>query len=132
MPEWYLAIPIFAVLSGLGTLWRPLLFAVPLLAFTTIAPVAQGWLSTSCVNFPSALPRPVARLRRLVLRLLTALLHVVHPVARLCGRQQGEACKRPRGARPRMPRPGAIARWIERGEAPDARLRRVEQALRDN
>jgi len=130
MPEWYLAIPVLAVLSGLGMLWRPLLLALPLLAFTTIAPVAQGWLSTSCVNFPSALPRPMARLRRLVLRCLTALLHVVHPVARLCGRLQGESCTRRHGVRPRLPMPGAVARWTERGEAPDVRLRRVEQTLR--
>src|SRR5437870_8267576 len=47
MPEWYLAIPILAALSALGALWRPLLFAVPLLAFTTMAPFIQGWLSTS-------------------------------------------------------------------------------------
>ncbi|PYR06585.1 MAG: glycosyl transferase, partial [Acidobacteria bacterium] len=42
MPEWYLAIPVLAVISALGTLWRPLLFAVPLLAFTTMAPFIQG------------------------------------------------------------------------------------------
>jgi O-antigen biosynthesis protein len=131
MPEWYLAITIFAVLSGLGMVWRPLLFALPLLAFTTIAPMAQGWLSTSCVSFPSALPRPIARLRRIGLRLVTALLHTIHPVARLCGRLQGGSCARPIGVRRRFPMPRAVARWIERGDAPDARLRRVEQALRE-
>ena len=130
MPEWYLAIPILAVLSALGTLWQPLFFAVPLLVFTTMAPVGQGWLSTSCVTFPSARPGPGARLRRLMLRLLTALLHVVHPVARLCGRLKGRSCTRPRGVPPRLPVPKAVARWTEHGEAPDARLRRVEQTLR--
>jgi GT2 family glycosyltransferase len=130
IPEWYLAIPILMALSALGTLWRPLLLAVPLLVFTTMAPVVQGWLSTSCVIFPSALARPGGPLRRLVLRLLTALLHVMHPVARLCGRLQGRSCTRPRGVRPRWPAPRAIARWTERGEQPDARLQRVEQMLR--
>jgi O-antigen biosynthesis protein len=130
MPEWYLAIPILAALSALGMLWRPLLFAAPLMAFAAIAPVAQGWLSTRCVSFPSALPRPVAWLRRLVLRMLTALLHVVHPVARLCGRLQGDSCPRRGQMRPRFPMPGSVARWTERGDGPDARLRHVEQTLR--
>jgi GT2 family glycosyltransferase len=130
IPEWYLAIPILAALSGLGMLWRPLLLAVPLLVFTAMVPVVQGWLSTSSVIFPSALGRRGAPLRRLRLRLLTALLHVVHPVARLCGRLQGRSCLRPHGLRPRCPVPRAVARWTERGEAPDARLRRVEDALR--
>jgi O-antigen biosynthesis protein len=130
IPEWYLAIPVLAVLSGLGALWRPLLLAVPLLLFTTMTPVAQGWLSTSCMNFPSVLPRPGAQLRRFALRVLTALLHVVHPVARLCGRLNGGSCARPRGVRPRLPVPRAVARWTERGEAPDARLRCLEQMLR--
>ncbi|OLE64325.1 MAG: hypothetical protein AUI36_09260 [Cyanobacteria bacterium 13_1_40CM_2_61_4] len=32
--------------------------------------------------------------------------------------------------RPRFPAPRAIARWTERGQAPDARLRYLEQMLR--
>jgi GT2 family glycosyltransferase len=130
IPEWYLAIPVLAVLSGLGALWRPLLLAIPLLLFTTMTPVAQAWLSTSCVIFPSVLPSPGARFRRFALRALTALLHVVHPVARLCGRLNGGSCTPPRGVRPRFPVPRAIARWTERGQAPDARLRYLEQMLR--
>jgi O-antigen biosynthesis protein len=128
IPEWYLAIPVLAVLSGLGLLWQPLLLAVPLLVFTTMMPVAQGWISTSRVTFPSALPG--TPLRRFVLRLVTALLHVLHPVARLYGRLKGRSCTRTRAITPRLPLAGAIARWTERGEAPDARLRHVEQALR--
>jgi len=129
MPEWYLAIPVLAVISALGTLWRPLLFAVPLLAFTTMAPFIQGWLSTSGV-FPTTLCGRQARLRRFALRLLTALLHVLHPVARLCGRLEAGSCPSARGVRPSFPRPRAFARWTERGEAPDARLRSVEETLR--
>jgi len=130
IPEWYLAIPILAALSVLGLLWRPLLIALPLLVFTTVLPVAQGWLSTSCGVFPSALTDRGARFRRLALRLLTALLHVVHPVARLCGRLNGRSGTRPHGVRPGLPVARAVARWTERGEAPDARLRSVEEMLR--
>ncbi len=128
IPEWYLAIPVLAALSALGVLWPPLLFAVPLLVFATMTPVAQGWLSTSRGVFQSALPHTGGRVLRLGLRVLTALLHVVHPIARLCGRMNGPSCTRSR-VRPRFPMAGSVARWTERGEAPEARLRRVEQAL---
>jgi GT2 family glycosyltransferase len=129
IPEWYLAIPIFAVLSALGILWRPLLLAVPLLVFTAMAPVAQGWLSTDQVVFPSTDARPGSRFRRFALRALTAFLHVVHPIARLCGRMNVQSCTPPRGVSPSLPVNGSVARWVERGDAPDARLRRVEQRL---
>ena len=130
MPEWYLAIPILAILSVLSIEWHRLVLAIPLLVFTTAAPVVQGWLSTSSVVFPSPRRGPAAPVRRLGLRLLTALLHVVHPVARLRGRLQVGSCARPRGVRASFPRPRAFARWTERGQAPEARLRRIQQGLR--
>ena len=129
IPEWYLAIPILVGLSALGTVWPPLLFALPLLVFTTITPIAQGWLSTRSVTFSHALPRRAGSFRRIALRLVTVLLHLLHPVARLCGRLNGRTCGRTHGVPPRLPLPGATARWTERGTAPDARLRRVEEAL---
>jgi GT2 family glycosyltransferase len=129
MPEWYLAIPLLAALAALGGLWRPLLLAVPLLALTTLAPVVQAWLSTAHACFPSVPPGARTRLRRLGLRSLTAFLHVLHPLARLRGRWQ-QGCAGPRGVRPSVPRPRALARWTERGEAPEQRLRGAEQALR--
>lgn len=130
MPEWYFLIPILAVLTALGAEWRPLLFATPLLIFTSAAPLVQGWLSTSSVTFPSTCAGPEARLRRLGLRLLTAFLHVVHPVARLCGRLQAGSCAPPPGVRPTVPWPRAFAHWTPRGQAPEEHLRRIEQALR--
>src|SRR5439155_16224407 len=50
-------------------------------------------------------------------------------IARLWGRRQGGSYTRLREVRPRFPRPRAVACWTERGEAPDARLRRAEQML---
>jgi GT2 family glycosyltransferase len=130
MPEWYLAIPVLAALVALGAVWTPLLLAAPLLAVTTLAPMVQAWCSTTRVCFPSVSPAPRC-LRRFGLRLLTALLHVLHPVARLSGRLQSDVCwTGSRDMRPCFPRPRSLARWTERGEAADARLRRLEQALR--
>jgi len=128
IPEWYLAIPALAALAALGLVWRPLLAAVPLLLLTTMTPVAQGWLSTRSLG-EALPPRLRPRLRRLCMRSLTAWLHVVHPLARLCGRlEAGGSCGRPAGMR--WPLPGAAARWTERGDAPESRRRRVEWALR--
>jgi GT2 family glycosyltransferase len=130
MPEWYLAIPLLAAVSALGVLWRPLLLAIPLLVLTTLAPVVQAWLSTTQARFPSASPTRCSSRRRFALRLVTALLHVLHPVARLRGRLQAVSCARPRGVRPCFPRSRTFARWTEHGEPSEERLRRVEQGLR--
>ena len=130
MPEWYLAIPVLAGLSLLGAAWWPLFYAVPLLALTTLAPVLQGWLSTTRASFPSAPVCPHFSSRRFGLRLLTALLHVMHPLARLCGRMQGRCRAGTCAVRPCFPRPRTLACWIERGDALEQRLPRVEEALR--
>jgi O-antigen biosynthesis protein len=129
IPEWYLAIPLLAALAVLGFVWKPLLLAVPLLAVATIAPMVQAWMSTSGACFPSAPSARHSTFRRFRLRLLTALLHVLHPVARLRGRLLGGSCAPPRRIRPCFPRPRALAQWTGRGSAPDERLRRVEHTL---
>ena len=123
IPEWYLAIPFLAALAILAAAWRPLLFTVPLLALTMLAPIVQAWLSTRRASFhPSR--------RRFALRLMTAVLHLMHPVARLWGRMERGRKGRPSVGRPSFPRTRTRASWIERGDAPDERLRRVEQTLR--
>ena len=129
IPEWYLAIPALVTLSALGILWRPLLLAIPLVIVAAAIPIVQGWLSTRLATFHSAPPSSRTRLRRLRLRMLTALLHVMHPVARLCGRLSGPSCEGAGRVRPCVPVPGSVARWTERGEAPEARVRGVETML---
>jgi GT2 family glycosyltransferase len=130
IPEWYLAIPFLAGLSLLAAVWRPLLFALPLLVLTTATPVVQAWLSTRRASFASASVWPRSSARRFKLRLLTAFLHVMHPVARLCGRIEGARYTRTCTVRPCFPRTHTLASWIERGDAPEQRLRRLEDALR--
>ncbi|HEY6361054.1 MAG TPA: hypothetical protein VIX63_08105, partial [Vicinamibacterales bacterium] len=130
MPEWYLAIPLLLGLSLLGAIWAPLLFAVPLLALTTLAPVAQAWLSTRRASFSHASVSSCPSWRRFELRLLTAVLHVMHPLARLCGRVQGSCRAATCRVQPCVPRPRTFACWVERGHAPEQRLHRIEEALR--
>ena len=130
-PEWFLAIPFLAVLSALGILWRPLLLAAPLLAVTVLVPVVQAWVSTARSSFRGARGRRTP-LRRFESRLLTALLHVLQPLARLRGRFQNGTRQGVRGVRLSFPWPRTRARWTEQWLAPEQRLQCVEQALRDD
>jgi GT2 family glycosyltransferase len=130
MPEWYLAIPIVAGLSVLGLLWRPLLLALPVLAVTMLVPIVQASLSTAHASFTSVRPRSRFAPRYLALRLLTTLLHVLHPLARLSGRLKVGRGSKLRRVFPCLPRPRAIARWTERGEGHEGRLHSIERALR--
>ena len=130
LPEWYLAIPVLAGLSMLAAIWPPLLFAVPLLVLMTVAPIAQAWLSTRQAAFAHVPGQSCSSWRRFKLRLLTAVLHLMHPLARLCGRIEGRCRTGACSVRPCLPRPRTLAYWIECGGAPEQRLHRIEEALR--
>jgi GT2 family glycosyltransferase len=126
MPEWHLVSVGLAVLSVLGLLWPPLLIALPLLAFTLAVPIVQSAVSAWGESFSG--PRGTWAQRRA----LTALLHLMQPVARLRGRlRHGLSPWRTRGARwPAVPLPRHFALWTERWRAPESRLHGIDQALR--
>ncbi len=130
MPEWYLAIPILGGLSALGLLWRPLLLALPILAVTMLVPVVQASLSTAHASFASVRPRSRFAPRYLAMRLMTTLLHLLHPLARLSGRLKVRRGSKLRRVFPCLPRPRAIAHWTERGEDHEGRLRSIERELK--
>jgi hypothetical protein len=127
MPEWYLCILALAVLSLLGTLWRPLLASTPLLALTVGASLTQAVLSGARASFPGRRPR----VQTLGLHALTALLHLLQPLARLRGRLRSALTPWRRHG------PGGFARprlrtwslWSETWQSPEARLRRLESQL---
>jgi GT2 family glycosyltransferase len=129
MPEWYLVMLIFAGLSVLGAVWAPLLLAVPVLMLASGMSVAHAVRSAMAASFPS---RPCSRLTRLKLRTLTALLHLVQPLARLCGRvRHGLSPWRRRGISDfSVPRPRTFSVWNDRWRDPADWLRMVELALR--
>ena len=127
MPEWFLALPVLTGLSALGLEWRPLgLLALPLLAVALLVPVAQGWLSAGKAAFPTA---ETSRPRRLGMRILTAVLHILHPLARLTGRLQGSSARGPTQVGFAVPRPRRMAIWSERGESLEQRLHGIENLL---
>jgi hypothetical protein len=128
MPEWYLLILTLASLSAVGTLWTPLLFALPLLALAVGASLIRAGIAAARASFPSAPRSHIARLRR---RSLTAFLHLLQPAARLWGRlRYGLTPWRRRGAPGvALPWPRKFRIWSERWEAQEERLQAVEATL---
>jgi hypothetical protein len=124
MPEWFLLIAALAGLTALGALWRPFLVALPLLAAAVAAVVVQA-VRSARRHFP---PRAAhGRLRRM--RVLTAALHVLQPLARLRGRLANGLTpwRHHRHAGFRVPRRRVAWAWSKTWTAPDERLRAVEQ-----
>jgi GT2 family glycosyltransferase len=118
MPEWYLVVALFGVLSAAGLLWEPLLLALPLLALAVAARLAEAGISAARVPVMS---RTRGR-ERLARWLVTSFLHLLQPLARLYGRvRHGLTPWRCRAAaRSRLPRRWSTAIWSERWQEPEA------------
>jgi GT2 family glycosyltransferase len=128
MPEWHLMTATLAGMAGLSVVSEPLRPAVPLFIGAMLPPIAQAWVSAARASFPEASPGG-ARLWR---RLLTAVLHLVQPLARLRGRlTEGlTPWRRHCAVRPAPLWPVTTAIWSERWKAQDERLRELEARLR--
>ena len=86
-PEWYLVVLLLFGMTVLGLGARPVLWlAAPLAAAAVAVPLVQVVMSVRRAR-AHAPPRAAGRWRA---ALLTALLHVLQPLARLTGRVQGE------------------------------------------
>ena len=127
MPEWYLLIPVFAALSAVGSLWKPLLFALPLLGAAVAAPVLQACCSAAQTGIAARDP-----LGRMNMRCLIALLYLLQPAARLYGRLCcGLTLWRRRGPSARaFPWPHTFRIWTEHWRASSERLQQIESDLR--
>jgi hypothetical protein len=138
MPEWALVVMALALLSVLGAFFWPTLaiVTVPLLAGAASAPVAQAIDAALRADFPTP-----SRNRREELgkRILTVVLHLVQPAARLIGRvQHGLLPWRRRGLMPwrRSGSAGGVlgwrseaSVWSETWRAPEQWTERLESAL---
>ena len=129
MPEWYLVIAIVMGLATLSLVWSPLKFLLPLLVGAVLPPLLQAIVSAAHASFNEAPPRSSAQVKR---RLLTAVLHLLQPLARLRGRLENGLAPWRRRAAPRLapPWPQTFALWSERWQDPDQRLRRIEADLK--
>ena len=126
MPEWYLVILVLAALSGAGALWAPLLLALPLLGLAAAALLFDGALGGARAVFQGA------RRTQLRLRVLTAMLYFLQPIARLQGRlRHGLTPWRRRGPPGfRLPVPRRVALWSEHWHAVEEYLLGMCQSLR--
>jgi hypothetical protein len=150
MPDWYMGMSVLAVLSLVGLFWRPLLFAAPVLgiAIAITLSMAVGRIARQLAPkriMPAGSPDvPAGGIKAAV---LTALLHVMQPIARLWGRTCGgltpwRSCDvrrlgdhaNHRVARWRLavfPRPRTLAFWSEQWQPHIHRLSILKDALRD-
>src|SRR5262249_19370588 len=114
-----------ALLSLLGVFWRPMLFFLPMLVLGVGYPMLRACLKARQAQFRStcqfALP----------LRMLTAFLHVLQPVARLWGRLEHGLTpwKRRGNVGPVFPHTRKWAIWTEMWVDPDERRTRLEQTM---
>jgi GT2 family glycosyltransferase len=129
MPEWYLAILALTVLSALGALWPPLLLTLPFLVLALGALIFDAGLGGARAVFQGS----PSRQRLLRLRVLTAALYLLQPLARLGGRlAHGLTPWRRHGPRGfAFPRRGERVMWSEHPQPTEQRLHYLQQALSD-
>lgn len=129
LPEWHLVVLLLVALSALSLLWTPLVIAAPLLVAALAVVVVPAGLSAARASFPD---REISLARQLILRTITAALHLIQPVARLWGRlQRGLSPWRKRGAaRVAFPWRRQHRLWRDLWKSPDQRLQSIEETLR--
>jgi GT2 family glycosyltransferase len=129
MPEWYLLIGVIALFSLVGLTWQPLLtVSVPLLLLALALPIMQAVRSAAGATFEPTWTRG----QRLRLRAVTAVLHVMQPLARLIGRiKHGLTPWRKRRAAPKrwQLRPSYPTLWFEEWQDPADILTRLSGTL---
>jgi GT2 family glycosyltransferase len=130
MPEWYFVLAALSGLTALGIAWTPLLYTLPLLAIALAASLAQAALGAARARYRNM---PASWYGRQQLRMTTAFLHLVQPLARLVGRiRHGLTPWRSRAvAVTRLPRRRESARLVSGAwESPEEKLVALEDSLR--
>ncbi|MEA2273997.1 MAG: hypothetical protein QOI98_2705, partial [Solirubrobacteraceae bacterium] len=128
-PEWYVLMMGLAVLGALGTLWTPLLVALPLVAVAAGVTAFEAWRTAGQATFTH---QPRSRSLEIRMRATTAGLHVLQPLVRLAGRlRHGLAPWRRRGSFHRfaIPRSRTHCVWTEQWRSASERLTHLERAL---
>jgi O-antigen biosynthesis protein len=127
-PEWHLWIAALALMSVAGLAWTPLLLAAPVLIVAlglTLAVAAR-----SAAHARSVI-RPPARRIRAANWVMTTLLNLLQPVARMRGRLGGRAQQtRALTRRFVVPLPRVLTEWTETWQSGESRLGEIERRLR--
>jgi ABC-type multidrug transport system fused ATPase/permease subunit/GT2 family glycosyltransferase len=132
MPEWYALIGLLALFAAMGIFWPPMLLTLPLLFVAIAASIAQAALGGAHAAFPRTLrgnPRPS------ILRLLTFVLHLAQPLARLIGRSANGLTPWRRQGTVRLIFPAMwprnLAVWRETWQSSEAWLEGVEAQIKE-
>jgi O-antigen biosynthesis protein len=131
-PEWYLLTAALGVLFVLGLVWPRLLWLGPVFLGALLLPLSQVVAAAAKATFPGATRsgQPVSAGALLKLRLLTGVLFVLQPLARLWGRlEHGLTLWRRQHTDLAPPREQVIARWTESWRAPQDWLAALESSL---
>jgi GT2 family glycosyltransferase len=130
MPEWFLLLALLFCLSLLGMLWQPLWIAAPVFALGVLGTFVHAGLHGLAATFHGPGDGTSEQVK---MRLLTALLHLIQPFARLIGRlRHGLTPWRRRGESGfSMPFPRSIALWSEQWKSLSDRLCVIEKSVRD-
>ena len=128
IPELHLLNAACAILSLLGVFWGPMLFFLPMFVLGVGYPMLRACFKARQAQFGST-----GGFKRFRLRALIAFLHVLQPIARLCGRLRHGLTpwKRRGNVRPVFPRTRKWAVWTEMWVDPDERRVRLERELID-
>ena len=126
-PEWYLLLLLLAGVSLLGVAWKPLALGLPLAGAGALLSVTRAARGAWAATFPGIRPSRHQRLR-----LLTAWLHLLQPLARLRGRLDHGLTpwRRRRPSSLSWPGGGTWTLWTERRREPNDWLVELEQTLR--
>jgi O-antigen biosynthesis protein len=130
MPEWYLFVALLGVLTVLGLSWKPLWLAAPFWLVAVSAPLAHALASGWRAHHTTP---PRSRAAALRLQGVTALLHLMQPVARLLGRVRwGLTPWRSFHARtPSVPRSSSCVEWSEEWRSLEDRLVAIESEVKE-
>lgn len=131
MPEWHLMAPILAGLAALGILWSPLLVILPLFIAGGMATAGLAAWNARGATYTTP---PRSRIHQLGRWGLTAVLYLIQPIARLCGRiRHGLVPWRRRGARKlAIPVRRQSDEWSETWRGQEQRLEEIESTLSTN
>jgi GT2 family glycosyltransferase len=127
-PECLLLIGALGVVSALGTLWPPLLLALPAFCLGAVALAWRSLLAGWTANPPVPGRSAMETLQR---RDLTALLFLLQPVVRLAGRLRRGLSPWRRRLRPgaAWPRRRSVEVWSESWQPSQARLQQLQDSL---
>jgi O-antigen biosynthesis protein len=127
LPEWYLVIALLAAFSLIGLVWRPLLMLAPLAAFCIGLSLVQATASAANVASLNA----AGKKSHLKMLGVSAILHLIQPIARLCGRfKYGLHPWRHRAPLQIALRAKTVSLWSETWRASEEWLADVQSKLR--